>query len=63
MEALNRKYKKLADQFMGEKESEKDGWLKDYYDLRTEAEQYYPSQALLSKNKRKLDSTSIKELK
>lgn len=64
MDALNRKYKKLADQFMGEKESEKMAQLKkDYYNLRTEAEQYYPSQALLSKTQKKVRFLERKRLK
>ena len=55
MEALNKKYKKLADKFMSEKESEKMSQLKkDYYRLKKEAEDYYPSYSLLSKQQKKV---------
>lgn len=55
MEALNKKYKKLADKFMSEKESEKMSQLKkDYYRLKKEAEDYYPSYSILSKQQKKV---------
>ena len=55
MEALNKKYKKLADKFMSEKESEKMSQLKkDYYRLRKEAEDYYPSYSILSRQQKKI---------
>lgn len=55
MEALNKKYKKLADKFMSEKESEKMSKLKkDYYRLKKEAEDYYPSYSILSRQQKKV---------
>lgn len=55
MEALNKKYKKLADKFMSEKESEKMSQLKkDYYLLKKEAEDYYPSYSILSRQQKKV---------
>lgn len=55
MEALNKKYKKLADKFMSEKESEKMSQLKkDYYRLKKEAEDYYPSYSILSRQQKKV---------
>ena len=58
MEALNKKYKKLADKFMSEKESEKMSQLKkDYYRLKKEAEDYYPSYSILSRQQKKVRFT------
>lgn len=55
MEALNKKYKKLADKFMSEKESGKMSQLKkDYYRLKKEAEDYYPSYSILSRQQKKI---------